>query len=355
MSTGPAAAMRRAILLAASTRPHPNPRVGAVVVDREGTVLTEGAHTGPGSPHAERLALDALGGPPPGDATLVVTLEPCDHHGLTPPCTETILAAGIRRVVVGALDPDPRVSGTGVQRLRAAGVEVEEGVLADEVEEADAAYFHHRRHGRAQMTLKRAMTLDGQTAARDSTSQWITGPEARDDAHLLRAEADAVLVGAGTVRSDDPLLTVRLPGYDGHQPTAVVMAGDGGLPSAARLWSRPDTLVVASHPIDAPAEVLAVDKGPEGWPDPDEVAVKLGERGLLAVLVEGGARISAALWRSGLVDRGVTYVGGLVAGGDGLSIFAGPWGSISDGRRVDIRDVARVGGDVRIDWRPARE
>lgn len=355
MNLGPVEAMRRAIGLASATRPHPNPRVGAVVLGPQGDALSEGAHIGPGNPHAERVALDALSEPVPADATLVVTLEPCNHHGLTPPCTDRILASGIRRVVVGTLDPDPRVAGTGVQRLRAAGMEVDVGVLAGEVEGADPAYFHHRRSGRAHITLKRAMTLDGQTAAVDGSSQWITGPAARDDSHRLRIQADAVLVGAETVRADDPLLTVRLPDYDGPQPPAVVVAGDGPLPGQARVWERPDTITVAAHVVDVPGEVITVDKDADGLPDLTQAAVALGERGLLGILVEGGARISSTLWERKIVDRGVTYVGAMVAGGAGIPMFAGRWESVTEGRKVEIVDATLLGADVRIDWVPVRE
>lgn len=354
MSTAPHEAMRRAIALSSATRPHPNPRVGAVVLDGAGRILSEGAHPGPGEPHAERLALDMLPSVP-ADATLVVTLEPCVHQGRTPPCSEMVIASGVRRVIVGALDPDPRVSGRGVAHLRSAGVEVEAGVLAGEVEAADPAYFHHRRHGRARITLKRAMTLDGQTAALDGTSQWITGPEAREDTHRLRATVDAVMVGAGTLRADDPRLTVRLEDYSGPQPTAVVVAGDGPLPARAHVWERPDTIVVATRTSDLPGHIVVVDKGEAGLPDMQQAVVELGERGLLDVLVEGGADLSASLWREGLVDRGVTYMGGMVAGAAGIPLFAGRWETIADGRRVEVLDARVLGNDIRIDWRPARE
>ncbi|MFP3915759.1 MAG: bifunctional diaminohydroxyphosphoribosylaminopyrimidine deaminase/5-amino-6-(5-phosphoribosylamino)uracil reductase RibD [Actinomycetota bacterium] len=356
MSSDPVEAMRQAIRLASRTHPHPNPRVGAVVVDPEGRVLSEGAHTGPGRAHAERVALEPLAGRSlPAGATLVVTLEPCDHHGRTPPCTDLIIESGIRHVVVGARDPDPRVTGEGIRRLKESGIDVQEGLLAQEIEEADPAYFHHRRHGRAHFLLKRAMTLDGQTAAADGSSRWITGPEAQGDSHRLRREVDAVLVGAGTLRADDPLLTIRLPGYEGPQPRAVVLAGDGPLPPGARLWDRPGTLVVAAHPVDVPVETITVDQDAHGLPDLAQMAVELGERGLLGILVEGGARISSTLWRGGLVDRGVTYIGGFIAGGTGVPVIAGTWDTVADGRSVEILEVARIGNDVRIDWRPTRE
>src|SRR5690606_1152000 len=229
--------------LAARSNPHPNPRVGAVILDAAGRVIAEGWHGAPGEAHAERAALADLGGPAPEGATMVVTLEPCDHHGRTPPCTRAILEAGIGRVVVGIVDPDPRVGGGGIQHLQEAGVEVEVGLLGSEVAAAAPGYFHHRRHGRPRITLKTAVTLDGQTAAADGTSQWITGPEARRDAHLLRSRADAVMIGAGTLRADNPSLTVRLEGYDGPQPRPVVVAGSEPLPPGAQVWQRLEALV----------------------------------------------------------------------------------------------------------------
>ena len=205
--------MRTAIEAALDANPHPNPRVGSIVLDSSGSVVGRGIHHDAGEPHSEQAALAEAGQAARG-GTLIVTLEPCNHHGRTPPCTEAILDAGVARVVIGAIDPDTRVAGGGVERLREAGIEVTLGLLADEVEQMDPAYFHHRRTGRPRVTLKAAMTLDGQVAARDGSSQWITSPEAREDGHRLRAEADAVMVGAGTVLADDPELTVRLPGYD---------------------------------------------------------------------------------------------------------------------------------------------
>ncbi|MGA7269664.1 MAG: bifunctional diaminohydroxyphosphoribosylaminopyrimidine deaminase/5-amino-6-(5-phosphoribosylamino)uracil reductase RibD, partial [Acidimicrobiia bacterium] len=229
-------AMRRAIALGAAHKPHPNPRVGAVILGPGGEVLAEAGHRGPGHPHAEQAAIDQLGGRVPQGATLVVSLEPCNHHARTPPCTEAVIAAGFGRMVIGAIDPDERVSGAGLARIRAAGIETEQGLLADAVERSDPAYFHHRRTGRARITAKTATTIDGQIAARDGTSQWITSAEARADAHRLRAESDAVMIGAGTLRMDDPGLDVRIPGFEGPQPVAVVVAGAGDLPLERRIW-----------------------------------------------------------------------------------------------------------------------
>lgn len=351
----PLEAIRRAIELSRRAHPHPNPRVGALVLDADGNVIAEGFHVRPGEPHAERVALAALAGPPPPGATMVVTLEPCAHHGRTPPCTEAILEAHIEKVILGAVDPDPRNRGVGIEILRSAGVEVTTGVAAEEVEAADPAYFHHRRTGRPLVTLKTAMTLDGQTAADDGTSQWITTETARTDAHRLRAENDAVLIGAATLRADDPTLTVRLPDYEGPQPVAVVMAGNEPLPTDARLWSRDDTVVISTRSHDLPVEVIEVPPGEDGLPEPETALKALAERGLLGVLLEGGAALAAAFWRRQLVDRGVSYIGSLVAGGTGRGVMAGEWKTFADARGIEITDVRRLGADLRIDWRPVRE
>lgn len=338
--------MREAIALAAGTRPHPNPRVGALVLDANGLLVGRGAHAGPGSPHAEVLALEEAG-ERAGGGTLVVSLEPCSHTGRTPPCTEAVLASGVARVLVGAEDPDPRVAGRGLARLRSAGLEVRSGIVSDEVEALDPAYFHHRRTGRPRVTLKVALTLDGWAAAADGTSRWITSEEARADGHRLRAAVDAVVVGAGTVLTDDPALTVRLPGYSGGQPRPVVVAGRRPLPPAARIWER-HPLVLAPAPAGYPAEVVAV-PGPDGV---DLVAglAALGERGLLDLLVEGGPTLGGALLRAGLVDRGVFYLGARLGGGEGKPALAGTFATLEQGRRVRIESAVALGPDVRIEF-----
>ncbi len=346
--------MRRAIALGAAHHPHPNPRVGAVILGPGGEVLAEASHRGPGQPHAEQAALDQLGGRVPEGSTLVVSLEPCNHHARTPPCTDAVIGAGFARVVVGSLDPDQRVSGRGIERIKAAGIETEQGLLSEAVERSDPAYFHHRRAGRARLTVKTATTIDGQTAALDGSSRWITSPEARADAHLLRAESDAVMIGAGTLRLDNPRLDVRMPGFDGPQPVAVVVAGAGDLPPDQRIWGRADTLVLATRPIDVAAEVVVVGADDSGRPDPVAVAVALGERGLLAVLVEGGSRLLASLWKRDVVDAGVSYLGAMVAGGAGTPVFAGSWETLPDATRIVITEVRTVGTDVRVDWYPVR-
>jgi diaminohydroxyphosphoribosylaminopyrimidine deaminase/5-amino-6-(5-phosphoribosylamino)uracil reductase len=339
--------MREAISLAVATRPHPNPRVGALVLDAAGRTVGRGAHAGPGSPHAEVLALQEAGARAAG-GTLVVSLEPCDHTGRTPPCTEAVLSAGVARVLVGAEDPDRWVAGRGVARLRAAGLEVRVGVAAGEAEALDPGYFHHRRTGRPLVTLKVALTLDGWAAAADGTSQWITSEEARADGHRLRGGADAVMVGAGTVRADNPELRVRLPGYEGHQPRPVVVAGRRPLPSGARIWER-RPLVLAPAPVDCPGEVVVVPGGEDGV-DPAAALAALGERGLLDVLLEGGPTLAGSLLRAGLVDRGVFYLGARLGGGVGKPALAGAFATLAEGRRARIRSAAPLGPDVRIEF-----
>jgi diaminohydroxyphosphoribosylaminopyrimidine deaminase/5-amino-6-(5-phosphoribosylamino)uracil reductase len=317
------AAMRRALELAASVRAStsPNPWVGAVVVAPSGETF-EGATEPPGGPHAEVVALRAAGDRARG-ATLVCTLEPCSHHGRTPPCVDAILDAGVTRVVVALADPDPHVSGEGVRRLGDAGVEVEVGLLAHEAHALLAPYLKHRTTGRPWVVLKLAATLDGRTAAPDGTSQWITGEAARADAHRLRAESDAVLVGAGTVRSDDPALTVRLA--EGRDPRRVVL---GRVPAGAK--------------VEPATEV-------EG--DLDAILEGLGGDGVLQVLVEGGASVAHAFHTARLVDRYVLYLApALMGGDDGRALFAGAGApSIDDVWRGRVVAVDRLGDDLKIE------
>ena len=323
--------VRDALALTAGTHPHPNPRVGAVIVDPEGVVVSGGAHQEVGTPHAERVAIGDRRFP---GHTMVVTLEPCDHTGRTPPCTKAILEAGIDTVVVGATDPDERVSGRGIARLREAGVRVLADVAPSLVEANDPAYFHHRRTGRARVTLKIASTLDGNVAAIDGTSRWITGPEARADVHRLRGESDAVMVGAGTVIADDPELTVRLDGWTGPQPTPVLILGEREIPG--------DRAVMEREPL------CYVD--PDGV-DLDAVLSELPDHGILSVLVEGGPTLAGSMVRAGLVDEVVWYVAGALGVGRGREPFAGTFTTISDLRTLAVSDVTPIGNDVRITGR----
>ena len=340
--------MRRAIELASQYRTHPNPRVGAVIVDEAGNVIGEGAHQGVGSPHAEVLALGQAGDRARG-STLYVTLEPCSHYGNTPPCVTAIVTSGVSRVVVGAIDPDERVSGKGVSWLTDARVEVVVEESAAEAEAVDPAYFHHRRSGLPLVTWKTAMTLDGSVAALDGSSRWISSEESRLDAHLLRATVDGVVVGAGTLRSDDPELTVRHPDMGEHQPRPVILAGAGPLPGEARIWSR-EPLVVATRDFDLPSGDLVVVSGEDDHPDPVEAARAIAGAGLLDLLLEGGPRVAGAWWRSGVITRGVIYLAGKIGGGAGIGPIAGSFSSIDEAREVNIRDVRNVGSDLRIEF-----
>jgi diaminohydroxyphosphoribosylaminopyrimidine deaminase/5-amino-6-(5-phosphoribosylamino)uracil reductase len=315
-------AMHRALDLAASVRAStsPNPWVGCVI-DPGGF---EGATQPPGGSHAEIVALERAGDAAKG-ATLVVTLEPCAHHGRTGPCVDAILAAGVARVVVGIEDPDPNVQGKGIARLREAGVEVDVGVCADEVRAQLAPYLKHRSTGRPWVVLKLAASVDGRTAAPDGSSQWITGDAARADAHRLRAESDAVIVGAGTVRSDDPSLTVRH--VEGRDPLRVVL---GKAPPDAKVH---------------PAVELDGDLG--------EVLDELGQRGVVQAVVEGGPTVAGAFHRAGLVDRYVIYLAPALFGGDdGRPLFAGPGApTIDEVWRGRIATIERLGDDVKLELR----
>jgi len=322
--------MRRAIELGQSVRRQtsPNPWVGSVVLARDGTLAGEGATAPPGGAHAESAALAAAGARAKG-GTCYTTLEPCATHGRTPPCAEGLVAAGVRRVVVALIDPDDHTQGRGVATLEAAGIDVVSGVLAEAAEESLRPYLVHRRTLRPYVVLKLAATLDGRIAAPDGTSKWITGPEARADAHRLRAESDAILVGAGTVRLDDPELTVRTDPPPLRQPLRVVL---GRAPDGARVQ---------------PALEMSGDiRG---------VLDELGRNGVVQLLVEGGAGVAAEFHRAGAVDRYVVYLtGGFLGGDDGVAMFAGPGVSTMDelwrGRLVALQ---RFGNDIRLDVEPA--
>ncbi len=320
--------MGRAIELAATVRSTttPNPWVGALLVSADGSsVIGEGATAPPGGAHAEVAALRQAGEAARG-ATLYTTLEPCSHDGRTPPCVEAIIEAGVARVVVGVEDPDPQVAGRGLAALGAAGVDVVLGVAAAEVSDQLAPYLKHRTTGQPWVVLKLAASLDGRTAAPDGTSRWITGEEARRDVHRLRSRSDAVLVGAGTVRADDPELTVRLDdGEERRQPLRVVL---GRAPEQARVH---------------PALELSGDLG--------HVLDELGRRGVLQLLVEGGARVAHEFHAAGLVDRYVLYLAPVFFGGDDARpLFSGPGaGTIDDVWKGRLVSVERLGDDLRVE------
>ncbi len=305
----------------------PNPWVGAVLATSSG-VAYEGSTRRPGGPHAEIVALRHAGSAARG-ATLWVTLEPCNHHGRTGPCTEAIIAAGVSRVVVAVEDPDPQVGGSGIEHLRQAGIEVEVGVGQAEVEAQLEPYLVQRRTGRPYVVLKSAASLDAATAAADGSSQWITGDEARRDAHRLRAESGAIVVGAGTVRADNPALTVR--GVSAPDGVAV---------------SQPLRVVLGDAPADVAVQPCLSWNG-----DLAQLLDELGDKGVLQVMIEGGANVAHSFHQQGLVDRYVMYIApALMGGSDGLSILNGPGAAtIGDIWRGEFVDIKRLGSDLRLD------
>jgi diaminohydroxyphosphoribosylaminopyrimidine deaminase/5-amino-6-(5-phosphoribosylamino)uracil reductase len=325
-------------------RTSPNPPVGAVVVAR-GAVVGQGHHRRAGLPHAEVEALQAAGRRGRG-ATLYVTLEPCSHHGRTPPCTDAIRNAGIRRVVFGSVDPNPRVPGRGAQRLRAAGIEVLGGVLQPDCDELIRFFRTLVTVGRPFVTLKLAASLDGRIATTTGDSRWISGDDSRRFVHRLRAEHDAILVGAETVIRDDPTLTCRLRG--GRNPRRVVLDGRLRLsPAAQVLQPLPPaaTLVIGARDVPAArvrrleaagAEVLQL-PARAGRISFGRVMRALARRGIASLLVEGGATVAAAALADGVVDRLLFFYAPLLIGGDGRPML-GPLNV----RRV--REALRVGG-----------
>jgi len=305
----------------------PNPAVGCVIV-RDGQVVGRGWTQPGGRPHAETEALTRAGAASRG-ATAFVTLEPCCHWGRTPPCTDALIAAGILRVVVALRDPDPRMDGEGLARLRAAGVAVEEGLCEAEAASLNAGFIKRLRQGLPMVTLKLATSLDGRIATSTKESRWITGPAARREAHRLRARHDAIMVGSGTVIDDDPDLTCRLPGGVPVPAPRVVADARLRLPVISRLVRTarevPTILAtVAGHaeadlaPFrEAGVEILELPPGPEGLAMRG-ILEALAQRGITRLLAEGGSGIAAALLREGLVDRLAWFHAGMVIGGDGI-------------------------------------
>jgi len=342
-------AMLEAIALAADAMPHPNPRVGSIVLDAGGDIVGRGFHLGPGTPHAEAVAIAEAGERAIG-GTVVATLEPCNHHGRTPPCTGAIIRSNVARVIVGVLDPDDRVSGSGVEALRSAGIEVITGIEADAAEALDPGYFHHRRTGLPRVTLKVASTMDGQVAAVDGTSKWITSEEARLDGHVLRSRSDAILVGAGTVIADDPGLDVRLDGYEGPQPRPVVVAGSRTLPVDAKVLRR-GAIVFGPAALELPVETISLpDSG--GGVDLAALLRHLGDSGVVDLMVEGGPTLAAALLAGGMVDRLVLYLAAKLGGGTGRPVFGGTFATLIDAVPVEITSVSRIGPDLRVACTP---
>lgn len=333
-----------------------NPAVGCVIV-RDGVLLGAGWTAAGGRPHAETVAL-AMAGARARGATAYVTLEPCSHHGRTPPCTAALIEAGIAQVVAAIDDPDPRVSGRGRAALAAAGIAVETGVLADEARRSLAGYLSRNLRKRPYVTLKLAVSSDGKIAAKAGAPTAITGPAARDRVHLMRAEADAVLVGVSTVVADDPLLTCRLPGLEGRSPVRVVSDSRLSTPAAGRLAgtaSQTPVWLLTTEAADGLKAKSFVDLGcvvircaatADGKVHLADALRRLAERGINRLLAEGGARMARALVEADLVDEVELFTAPFELGADGLDALAGlPLATITGGR-FRLRCEERLGADV---------
>lgn len=339
----------------------PNPSVGCIIV-RDGRVIGRGWTQPGGRPHGETEALARAGAEMPDGArgaTAYVGLEPCSHWGRTPPCADALIEAGLGRVVVAIEDPDPRVSGQGVARLREAGIEVDLGLCADEASEINAGFLTRVRDGRPLVTLKLASTLDGRIATATGESQWITGPLARDRGHLLRANHDAVMVGSNTVLRDNPQLTCRLPGLGGASPVRLVVDRALRIPLTSRLVAEAQaapTWFIVREGVEevrrdafaaCGVEIIEVRPTPTGEIDLAAAFAELGARGLTRVLVEGGAMLAAALLRAGLVDRLAWFRAPSLIGGDGLgSVARFGIGALAAAPRFVRTSVQEIGEDV---------
>jgi diaminohydroxyphosphoribosylaminopyrimidine deaminase/5-amino-6-(5-phosphoribosylamino)uracil reductase len=355
------AQMRRALELAERGwgRVSPNPVVGCVLV-RDGLVVGEGWHEGAGTEHAEAMAL-RIAGPRAAGATAIVTLEPCNHHGRTPPCAPALVAAGVEAVIVATRDPNPIVDGAGIRALRDAGLAIEEGLLRERAERQNVAFRTHVRTGRPHVVLKMASSLDGRAAARDGSSKWITGPTARTDVQRTRAWADAIVVGGGTVLADDPALTVRDPGLAGARPPLrVVVDTSGRVPGDRRVFDASAPTLVATTELapadrrrewlDAGADVVVLDRDPAGAVSLPALMQTLGKRDVQGVLIEGGPSLAWSAVRDDVVDQVLVYLAPLLVGGHAAPgwLSGGGFAPIDRAARVEIVSVDRIGPDLKV-------
>lgn len=355
--------MQRALRLAAEAtrRAAPNPGVGCVLV-RDGAVIGEGATLQVGGDHAEIQAIkDCLSrGLSPRGATAYVTLEPCSHHGRTPPCARRLIDEGVARVAAAMVDPYHEVSGRGLAMLRAAGVDADAGLMEAEARQIHRGFLSRVERGRPWVMLKAAATLDGKTALLNGRSQWITGPEARCDVHRLRAEHCAVLTGSGTVLADDPQLTVREVPCE-RQPLRVVLDSDLRTAPTQRIYQDGSTLLATCNheetrlrPYRAGAEILTLPRQADGHADLPALLASLAQRGVNMLMVEAGAGLNGALLRAGLVDEIVLYLAPSLAGDAARGLFAWPaLEDLADKQKLNIRDVRMVGADLRLSLTPA--
>ena len=354
--------MRRALRLAERGRGRtaPNPPVGALVV-ADGEIVGEGWHQGAGGPHAEVGAIDAAGDRARG-ATIYLTLEPCTHHGRTPPCAPRVIESGIARAVIATTDPNPNEGGAGIRALTDAGIEVRTGVLEEEARTLIQGFTRWIQTRTPFVTVKIASTLDGRVAAADGSSKWVTGLASRRDAHRMRAWSNAVVVGIGTVLADDPALTCRLRGYAGPQPLRVVVDSAARTPLTAHVLDDAAPKLIAAtakaseESVEAiralGAEVVRV-PAREGRVDLAALLQELGGRGITDVLVEGGPTLIGDLVERRLVDKYVFYIAPKLLGQVGLSAISGLVApNIADARELTITSVRRTGADVKIEARP---
>ena len=344
--------MRRSIQLAllAEGRTSPNPLVGAIVLDSVGRLVGEGFHTGAGNAHAEIEALNQAG-EKSKNGTIIVTLEPCCHHGLTPPCTEALIKAGLKRVIVGMVDPDPRVSGNGISRLKDSGLEVIEGVLQQECESINREFIFRVRNGRPWGILKWAMSIDGRLGLPNGRSKWITNESARDTVHQIRSKCDAVIVGGGTVRADNPLLTSR--GKASPEPLRVVFSRSLNLPKSAKLWdTKIAKTLIAYGPAGNDAFFSDLSDGPEKLSlnsnDPSELLSCLGEKGCNKVLWECGPSLATSAIEANCVQELVVFVAPKLLGGDSAMTPLNSFGfeSISSTYKLQHSFLVRKGEDL---------
>ncbi len=344
--------MRRSIQLAllAEGRTSPNPLVGSIVLDESGGLVGEGFHTGAGNPHAEIEAL-AQAGKKSANGTIVVTLEPCCHQGLTPPCTEAIIKAGLKRVVIGMVDPDPRVSGDGISRLKDSGIEVVEGVLRQECELINREFSFRVRNGRPWGILKWAMSLDGRIGLPNGSSKWITDVPARNSVHQIRSKCDAVIVGGGTVRLDNPLLTSR--GLSNFEPLRVIFSRSLNLPKAAKLWDTNIARTIIAYGPDGNESFFSdLPDGPEklrlNTNDPVELLNSLARKGCNKILWECGPQLATSAIEANCVQELVVFVAPKLLGGKSAMSPLNSFGfeSISSTYKLQHSLLDRKGEDL---------
>lgn len=356
-ASGPAAWMARALQLAAlgSSTTFPNPRVGCVIA-RGDVVVGEGWHARAGEPHAEIHALRAAGDRARG-ADLYVTLEPCAHHGRTGPCADALIGAGVRKVFAAMRDPNPRVAGQGLERLRAAGIEVEVGLLEVAARELNRGFVSRMERGRPFVTLKLAASLDGRTAMADGESKWISSAASRADVHRLRAHAGAVLTGSGTVLADDPQLNVRLADVTSRMPDRIVLDSRARVPASARVWQADGARRFRISGVHGPepdgVERLDAPLTDEGRIDLLPALRRLAQREVNAVLLECGAGLAGAFLRAGLVDELICYVAPSLLGDAARGMARIPGLDTLDQRvQLKFTDVRPIGPDLRVTATP---